>query len=98
MIGQGSDTSLEKVPEDLWVGPGRMCCNTRKYFRFAFVVIVSLLDITHHQRDTPIPADLLSNRPPAKGNFVWLLRKLIKKKVDINELGTVVKLINNIKS
>lgn len=67
-------------------------------FCFAFVVIVSLLDITHHQRDTPVPADLLSNRPSVKGNIVWLLRELINRKAEINELETVVKLINNTKS
>lgn len=98
MIGQGSDISLEKVCDDLWIGPGRMCCNTRKYLGFDFVVTVSLSDITHHQRDTPIPADLLSNRPSAKGNIVWLLRELIKKKVKINELETMVRWIDNIKS
>lgn len=90
MMEQGSRhlTGWSKGLTPLGQAPRKLCCNTGQCLCFASVVSPS--DITHHQRDTPVPADFLSNRSSAKGNRVCLSGNLKKKKVEVNSLETAV--------
>lgn len=84
MMEQGSRYLIgwSKGLTALGQAPTILCCNPGQCLCFASVVPPS--DITHHQRDTPVPADFLSNRSSAKGNLVWLSGNLKKKKVEVS--------------